>query len=129
LLSGSVATIIKGVCIFFSGNYRYIKVFKPLAYLSIRAYLAILPKGLYYCNLLLLKGPSYLNITAFYKVSMEFLFRLSRDFLERIVGINKNVNNLVFKASCPFKRSRKDLNIRGTYRYGAIRTRLWNKID
>jgi len=46
-----------------------------------------------------------------------------------MVGINKNVNNLVFKASCPSKKSRKDLNVRGTYRQGAIRTRLWNKID
>ena len=85
-------------------------------YLGIRAYSAVLPRGLYYCNLLLLKGSFYLNATAFYKVFVEFLFRLSRDFLERIVGINKNVNNLVFKASCPFKRSRKDLNIRGICR-------------
>jgi len=45
-------------------------------HLGIRAYLAILPKGLYYRNLLLLEGPFYLNITAFYKVFVEFLFRL-----------------------------------------------------
>ena len=86
-------------------------------HLGIRAYLAILPRGLYYRNLLLLEGPSYLSAMAFYKVFVEFLFRLSRDFLKKKkVGINKNVNNLVFKASCPFKKSRKDLNIRGTYK-------------
>ena len=80
MLFSSVATIIEGVCIFFSGNYRYIIVFKLLVYLGIRAHLAILPKGLYYCNLSLLKGPSCLNAMAFYKVSVEFLFRLSQDF-------------------------------------------------
>ena len=80
LLSGSVATVIKGVYVFLSGNYRYAKVFKLLMHLGIRAYLAILPKGLYYCNLLLLEGPSCLSATAFYKVFIEFLFRLSRDF-------------------------------------------------
>ena len=76
MLSGSVITVIEGVCIFFSGNYRYIRVFKLLVHLGIRAYLAILPKGLYYCNLSLLEGPSYLSVTAFYKVFVEFLFRL-----------------------------------------------------
>ena len=80
MLSSSVATIIEGVCVFLSGNYRYIRVFKLLMHLGIRAYLAILPKGLYYRNLLLLEGPFYLSATAFYKVFMEFLFRLSRDF-------------------------------------------------
>ena len=80
MLFSSVATIIEGVCVFLSGNYRYIKVFKLLAHLGIRAYLAVLPRGLYYCNLSLLKGPFYLNATAFHKVSVEFLFRLLRDF-------------------------------------------------
>ena len=47
---------------------------------GIRAYLAILPRGLYYRNLSLLEGPFYLYATAFCKVSVEFLFRLSRDF-------------------------------------------------
>ena len=75
LLFGSVITIIKGIYVFLSGNYRYIRVFKLLAYLGIRAYLAILPRGLYYCNLLLLKGPSCLNATAFYKVFIEILFK------------------------------------------------------
>ena len=41
-------------------------------HLDIRARLAILPRGLYYRNLLLLEGPSYLYATAFHKVSVEF---------------------------------------------------------
>ena len=74
-------------------------------HLGIRAYLAILPKGLYYCNLLLLEEPFCLYITAFYKVSIEFLFRLLRDFFKGgIVDINKNINNLVLKASYPSKK-------------------------
>ena len=86
-------------------------------HLGIRAYSAILPRGLYYCNLLLSEGPSCLSTTAFHKVFMEFPFRSSRDFFkEEIVDINKNINNLVLKASCPSKKSRKDLNVRGTYR-------------
>jgi len=80
LLSSSVVTVIKGVYIFFSGNHRYIKVFKLLEHLGIRAYSAVLPRGLYYRNLSLLEGPSYLYATAFHKVSIEFLFRSSRDF-------------------------------------------------
>jgi len=80
LLFGSVATVIEGVYIFLSGNCRYIRVFELLEYLGIRAYLAVLPRGLYYRNLLLLEGPFCLYATAFYKVSVEFLFRLSRDF-------------------------------------------------
>ena len=80
LLSSSVATIIKGVCVFLSGNCRYIRVFKLLMHLGIRAYSAILTKGLYYCNLLLLEGPFCLSATAFYKVFVEFPFRSSQDF-------------------------------------------------
>jgi len=83
LLSSSVATVIEGVCVFLSGNYRYIRVFKLLEYLGIRAYSAVLPKGLYYRNLLLSEGPSCLYATAFHKVSVEFPFRLSRDFKGR----------------------------------------------
>ena len=56
------------------------RVFKLLVYLGIRACLAVLPRGLYYYNLLLLEGPSYLCATAFYKVSVEFPFRLLQDF-------------------------------------------------
>ena len=82
LLSSSVITIIKGVCVFLSvaSNRRYAKVFKLLAHLGIRAYSAVLPRGLYYCNLLLLEGPSCLSAMAFYKVFMEFPFRSLRDF-------------------------------------------------
>jgi len=85
LLFSSIITIIDGIYIFLSviSNYRYIKVFKLLVHLGIMAYLAILPRGLYYYNLLLLEGPSYLSIMAFYKVFMEFLFRLLRDFKGR----------------------------------------------
>jgi len=80
LLSGGVASVIEGVCVFLSGNHRCARVFKLLVHLNIRAYSAVLPRGLYCHNLLLLKGPSCLNATAFHKVSMEFPFRLSRDF-------------------------------------------------
>ena len=72
--------VIEGVYIFFSSDYKYTRVFKLLIYLGIGAYLAILPKGLYYYNLLLLKGPSCLYAIAFYKVSVEFPFRLLQDF-------------------------------------------------
>ena len=72
--------VVEGVYIFLSGNRRYIRVFKLLVHLGVRAYLAVLPRGLYYRNLLLLEGPSYLYATAFYKVSVEFPFGLSRDF-------------------------------------------------
>jgi hypothetical protein len=82
LLFSSVITVIEGIYVFLSvaGDYRYTRVFKLLVYLGIRAYLAVLPRGLFYYNLSLLEGPSYLSATAFYKVFVEFLFRLSRDF-------------------------------------------------
>ena len=80
LLSSSIIAIVEGVCVFLSGNYRYTRVFELLVYLGIRARLAVLPRGLYYRNLLLLEGPFCLYATAFYKVSVEFPFRLSRDF-------------------------------------------------
>jgi len=73
LLFSNITSIIKGVYIFLSGDYRYIRVFKLLAYLGIRAYSAVLFKGLYYYNLLLLEGFFYLNATAFHKVFVEFL--------------------------------------------------------
>ena len=68
--------MVEGVYIFLSSNCRYIKVFKLLVYLDIRAHLAVLFKGLYCYNLLLLEGPSCLYIIAFYKVSIEFPFGL-----------------------------------------------------
>ena len=76
LLFGSVATIIEGVCVFLSSDRRCARVFKLLVYLGIGACSAVLPRGLYCRNLLLLEGPSYFGAMAFYKVSMEFPFRL-----------------------------------------------------
>ena len=76
LLFSSIITVIKGIYIFLSGNRRYTRVFKLLEHLGIRAYLAVLPRGLYYCNLSLLKGSFYLTTTSFYKVPVEFPFRL-----------------------------------------------------
>ena len=64
--------MVEGVCIFLSGNYRCMRAFELLVHLGIRALSAILPRGLYYYNLLLLEGPSYHYATAFHKVSVEF---------------------------------------------------------
>jgi len=89
LLSSSVTTVVEGVCVFLSGNYRYARVFELLVHLGIRAHSAVLPRGLYCHNLLLSEGPSCFSATAFYKVSVEFPFRLSRDFKGGIVGVNK----------------------------------------
>ena len=58
-------------------------------HLSIKTPLAILPRGLYYYNLSLLKRPFYFKATAFYRVSIEFLFILLWDFKKGIVGVNK----------------------------------------
>jgi len=95
LLSSSVISIIKGIYVFFSGNHKYIKVFKLLVHLGIGAYSAVLPKGLYYYNLLLLKGLSYFKATAFYKISIEFLFILSRGFKKEIIDINKRYKQII----------------------------------
>ena len=75
LFFSSIATVIEGVCVFLSvvSNYRYARVFKLLVHLGVGAYSAVLPRGLYYYNLLLSEGPSYLCAMAFYKVSVEFL--------------------------------------------------------
>jgi hypothetical protein len=80
LLSGSVASIIEGICVFLSGDRRCARVFKLLVHLGIRARSAVLPRGLYYRNLSLLEGPSYLSATAFHKVFMEFPFRVIARF-------------------------------------------------
>jgi len=80
LLSSGVISVIEGVCVFLSGNRRCVRVFELLVYLGIRACSAVLPRGLYCRNLLLSKGPSCLNATAFHKVSVEFPFGLSQDF-------------------------------------------------
>jgi len=70
-------------------SYKYIKVFKFLVHLGAKTYIAVLPKGLYIYNLLLLKRPFYLKATAFYRVFIKFLFKLLQDFKKRIVGVNK----------------------------------------
>jgi len=60
-------------------------------HLGIGAYLAVLPRDLYYCNLLLLKGPSCLKATAFHKVSVEFPFMLSRGFKKNNNGYKQKI--------------------------------------
>ena len=64
--------VVEGIYVFLSSNRRYTRVFELLVHLGIGARLAVLPRGLYCYNLLLLEGPSYLCVTAFYKVSVEF---------------------------------------------------------
>jgi len=73
-------SVIEGVCIFLSGNRRYMRVFELLAHLGVGARSAVLPRGLYCCNLSLLEGPFCLSATAFHRVSVEFLLRSSQDF-------------------------------------------------
>jgi len=73
LFSGNIVSVIESICVFLSSNHKCVRVFKLLAHLGIGAYLAVLLRGLYYYNLLLLEGPSYLSATAFYKVFIEFL--------------------------------------------------------
>ena len=72
MLSSSVIAVVEGVYVFLSSDRRCARVFKLLVHLGIRARLAVLPRGLYCRNLLLLEGPSYLCATAFHKVSVEF---------------------------------------------------------
>jgi len=94
LLSSSVTAIIEGVFVFFNivSNYKYMKIFKLLVYLSAGAHIAVLLRGLHACNLLLLKKLFYFRATAFYKMSVEFLFKLLQNFKKRKVDINKQVN-------------------------------------
>jgi len=74
LLSSSIATVVEGVCVFLSvaSDRRCARVFKLLVHLGVGAHLAVLPRGLYYRNLSLSEGPSYLSATAFHKVFVEF---------------------------------------------------------
>jgi len=51
--------------------------------------MAVLPRGLRAYNFLLLKGLFYFRATAFHKVSIEFLFKLSQDFKIGKVDVNK----------------------------------------
>ena len=77
LLFSSVITVIEGINISLNivSNYsRYIRVFKLLIYLGIRAYTVILLGALYTCNLLLLRLPFCLIAAAVYRVFIEFPF-------------------------------------------------------
>jgi len=71
-------TVVEGVCVFLSvaGNCRCVRVFELLVHLGVGARLAVLPRGLYCCNLLLSEGPFCLGVMAFYKVFVEFPFKL-----------------------------------------------------
>ncbi len=78
-------TVIEGVNVFLNitSSCGCIRVFKLVVHLNARAYLVVLFRYLYVCNLLLLKGPSCLIITAFYKMSIGFLFRLLQNLREK----------------------------------------------
>ena len=93
LLFRGVTTVIKGVCDFnVAGGYRYAKNFKFLLHLSAGVYMAILLRGLYNCNFLLLEGPFCFGATAVHRVFIEFLYKLLQDFKGGMVNINKFVN-------------------------------------
>ena len=85
LFFSGIATVIEGVDIFLdiAGGHRYTRVFKLAVYLGARARSVVLFRRLYIYNLLLPEGPSCLIATAFYKVSIGFLFRLLRNLREK----------------------------------------------
>ena len=77
-------TVIEGLRVFLNivGDCsRCVRVFKLLVYLGAGARTAILLRALRARDLSLLKGPFCLGVAAVYKVSVEFPFRSSRDFL------------------------------------------------
>ena len=84
LLSSGIVTVIEGVNVFLNiaGGHRCMRVFKLPVYLGAGARLAVLFGYLYTWDLLLLEGPFYLIMMAFYKVSIGFLYRSSRDLKE-----------------------------------------------
>jgi hypothetical protein len=90
LLFSGVVTVIEGLHIFLNvvSDCGCVKVFKLLVYLSAGAYTVVLLRALYTYNLLLSKVPSCLIVAAVYRVSIEFPFRLSRNFKGGRVGIN-----------------------------------------
>ena len=78
-------TIIKSVNVslnIISDCSRCIRVFELLVYLSTRAHTVILFRALCARNLLLLRLPSCLIAAAVYRVSVKFLFWLSRNLRE-----------------------------------------------
>ena len=84
MLFNGVVTVIKGVNVFLdvAGGCRCIRVFKLALHLDTRARSVVLFGRLYNWDLSLLKGPSCLNVMAFHKVSIGFLFRSSQDLKE-----------------------------------------------
>ena len=76
-------TVIEGINIFLNiiNNCKCVRVFELLTYLSAKVYTVVLFRVLRACNLLLLKVPSCLIAAAVYRISVEFSFRLSRNFL------------------------------------------------
>ena len=82
LLFGGVVTVIKGINVFLNviSDYRCVRVFKLLVYLGTGCCTAFLLRALRACDFSLSKGPFYLGAAAVYRVSVEFLFRLSRCF-------------------------------------------------
>jgi hypothetical protein len=90
LLFSSITTVIKGLRVFLNviSDCGYIRVFKLLAHLGTGACIVVLFKALHTRNLLLLRLPFCFIAAAIYKVSVEFLFRLSRDFKGERVGVN-----------------------------------------
>jgi hypothetical protein len=90
MLFSSIITIIKDLRVFYNviSDYKCVKVFKLLVYLNTRAYIVVLFKALYARNLLLLRVPFYLIVVTVYEVSIEFLFKLSRNFKGERVGVN-----------------------------------------
>ena len=84
LLFNSVTTIIKGINVslnIVSNCSRCVRVFEFLVYLNAKAYIVILLGALHARDLSLSEGPFCLGAAAVYRVSVEFPFRLSRDFL------------------------------------------------
>ena len=76
-------TVVKGINISLNvvGDCsRYMRVFELLVYLGAGACTAVLLGALRAHDLSLLKGPSCLRAAAVYRVSVEFLFKLSRCF-------------------------------------------------
>jgi hypothetical protein len=90
LLSGSVVTIIEGLRVFLNivSDCGCVRVFKLLVYLGAGACMVVLLKALHARNLLLSRVPSCLIVAAVHRVSVEFLFRSSRNFKRGRVGVN-----------------------------------------
>jgi hypothetical protein len=84
LLFSGIVTVIEGVNVSLNiiGDYsRCIRALKLLVYLGAGACTVVLLGALYARNLLLLRLPSCLITAAVYRVSVEFPFWLSRNFL------------------------------------------------